>query len=263
MSGSSRWRALANAGKEVAAWARQAALIHHDVLEPALPERAADGDDIVVLLHGLFATAGVLRPLRRALGKHRRVHTAAMTYAPGPGVEELAQKLGALVRDLPAGARLHLVGHSLGGIVTRYFAQEIGDPRILQTVSLASPFAGIKRAALLGFGGARDLDPQSELLRRVRLGSSRAPQIPHLSIIAASDVIVPAPISHALPGGEVILMEGRGHNALLFDAEVAGHIERRVLAIPRGPDVALTTESADTSEQDRDAAKGALLGPTA
>lgn len=233
MSGSSRWRALANAGKEVAAWARQATLLHHDVVEPALPDQAEDGDDIVVLLHGLFATAGVLRPLRRALGKHRRVHTAAITYAPGPGIEELAHKLGALAKDLPSGARLHLVGHSMGGLVARYFAQEIGDPRVLQTISLASPFAGVKRAALLGFGGARDLDPQSELLRRIRLGSSNTPQIPHLSIIAASDVIVPAPISHALPGGEVLVMEGRGHNALLFDAEVAGHIERRVLAIPR------------------------------
>jgi pimeloyl-ACP methyl ester carboxylesterase len=199
----------------MAAWARQASLIHHDVLEPSLPARAQGGDDIVVLLHGLFATAGVLRPLRRALERHRGVHSAALTYAPGPGVEELAQKLGSLVRELPEGARLHLVGHSMGGVVARYFAQEIGDPRVAQTISMASPFAGIKRAALLGFGGAR------------------SPQIPHLSIIAASDVIVPAPISHALPGGEVALMEGRGHNALLFDAEVAGLIERRVLAVAR------------------------------
>lgn len=233
MSGNSRWRALANAGKEVAAWARQASLIHLDVLEPAIPKHAEDGDDIVVLLHGLFATAGVLRPLRRSLARHRRVHTAAMTYAPGPGVEELAHKLKHLAGELPEKARLHLVGHSLGGIVARYFAQEIGDPRVLQTISLASPFAGVRRAALLGFGGARDLDPQSGLLRRLRLGASNASHIPHLSIIATSDVIVPAPVSHALPGGEVLLMEGRGHNALLYDAEVAGHIERRILAIPR------------------------------
>ncbi|MCK6591646.1 MAG: putative lipase [Polyangiaceae bacterium] len=219
MSGSSRWRALANAGKEVAAWARQASLIHLDVLEPAIPKHAEDGDDIVVLLHGLFATAGVLRPLRRSLARHRRVHTAAMTYAPGPGVEELAHKLKHLAGELPEKARLHLVGHSLGGIVARYFAQEIGDPRVLQTISLASPFAGVRRAALLGFGGARDLDPQSGLLRRLRLG--------------ASNTTHPAPVSHALPGGEVLLMEGRGHNALLYDAEVAGHIERRILAIPR------------------------------
>jgi pimeloyl-ACP methyl ester carboxylesterase len=232
----------------MAAWARQASLIHLDVLEPSLPERAKGGDDIVVLLHGLFATAGVLRPLRRALGRHRRVHTAAMTYAPGPGVEELAHKLGSLLRELPAGARLHLVGHSLGGVVARYFAQELGDSRVTQTVSLASPFAGIKRASLLGFGGARDLDPQSELLRRVRLGASRAPQIPHLSIIAASDVIVPAPISHALPGGEVAVMEGLGHNALLFDPEVAGLIERRVLTAPR-----VTPIDPELAGEDRDA----------
>lgn len=236
MAGSSRFgwreraRSLANAGREMAAWARQAALLPRDVLEPALPEPCCDGDDIVVLLHGLFATAGVLRPLRRALDRHKHIHTAAMTYAPGPGIEELALKLKALAGELAPGARLHLVGHSLGGVVARYYAQEIGDPRVAQTISMASPFAGIKRAPLLGFGGARDLDPQGELLRRIRLGAARDPQIPHLSIIAASDVIVPAPVSHALPGGEVAVMEGRGHNTLLFDAEVARIIERRVLS---------------------------------
>jgi pimeloyl-ACP methyl ester carboxylesterase len=230
MSISSRWRALSIAGREVAAYARQAALMRHDVLEPVLPESAADGDDVVVLLHGLFATAGVLRPLRRVLGRHRGVHTAAMTYPPGPGVEALAARLDAFVRALPESAHLHLVGHSMGGVVTRFFAQEIGDPRIVQTISMASPFAGVRRAGILGFGSARDLDAQSELLRRVRLGAA---SVPHLSIIAAEDSIVSSPVSHALPGGEVVVMEGRGHNTLLFDDEVARIIERRVLLVRR------------------------------
>lgn len=204
--------------------------MRHDVMEPVLPNAARDGEDIVVLLHGLFATAGVLRPLRRVLARHRGLHTAAMTYPPGPPVEALADRLRAFVSSLPKEARLHLVGHSMGGIVTRFFAQEIGDPRVAQTISMASPFAGIRRAGMLGFGSVRDIDPESALLRRIRLGAAGAVHIPHLSIIAASDAIVAAPVSHALPGGEVVVMEGRGHNTLLFDEEVARIVERRILA---------------------------------
>lgn len=229
MKPKSQWRSLLTAGREIAAYGRQAVLLRHDVVDRAVPSAARDGDDIVVLLHGLFATAGVLRPLRRALGRHKDLHTAAMTYPPGPGVPELAGRLRGFVAELPEGARLHLVGHSMGGVVARFFAQEIGDERVAQTISMASPFAGIRGAKMLGFGGARDIDPESPVLKRLRLGASAAEHIPHTSIIAESDGIISSPVSHALPGSEVVIMRGRGHNTLLFDEEVARVVERRVL----------------------------------
>jgi triacylglycerol lipase len=236
-----RTSSISAAGREFAALARQAALLPYDVGEPVIPDAARDGDDIVVLLHGLFASAGVLRPLRTAIGRYAAqrgasgagrsaaaIHTAAMSYAPGPGVEALAERLAEVTATLPPGARLHLVGHSMGGVVCRFFAQEVGDPRVAQTISMASPFAGIRGLGLLRFGGARDLDPSSPLLRRVRLGTARS-GLPHLSIIAGDDTLVTPPIAHALPGGEVRLMTGRGHNALLFDDEVAAIVARRIL----------------------------------
>src|SRR4051812_48448040 len=116
-----RWSKLVTAGREIAAYGRQAVLMRHDVIEPAVPTSARDGDDIVVMLHGLFATAGILRPLRSVLARHRGLHTAAMTYPPGPGVPQLAARLREFVGKLPAKARLHLVGHSVGGIVARFF----------------------------------------------------------------------------------------------------------------------------------------------
>jgi pimeloyl-ACP methyl ester carboxylesterase len=237
----------ATAGREVASFARQAVLLPYDALSPVLPADTRDGDDVVIVLHGLFASAGVLRPLRTAIERHASVsrsrglsglpraappswsvHTATMSYAPGPGVEALSARLATVVSALPGGARLHLVGHSMGGIVCRFFAQEVGDPRIVQTISLASPFGGIPRAALLGFGGARDLDVSSPILRRVLLGTARS-SVPHLSIVAGADTLVRSPIAHALPGGEVRVMEARGHNTLLFDPEVAALVARRVV----------------------------------
>jgi pimeloyl-ACP methyl ester carboxylesterase len=217
------------------AFARQAMLLRHDTRAAVVPTGCREGDDVVVFLHGLFATAGVLRPIRSAIAKHPGVHTAALSYPPGPGLRPLADRLAAVIGELPQGVRVHLVGHSLGGIVARFFAQEIGDPRVVQTISMASPFAGVPRARLLGFQSARDLDPSSPILRRLVLGHARSAHIPHLSIIAGSDEMVRAPVVHALPGGEVIVLHGRGHNTLLFDDEVARILERRVLSPARAP----------------------------
>ncbi len=216
------------AGREAMAFARQAWLLRHDLFEPVLPANVGDDDDVVVFLHGLFASAGVLRPMRAQIMRHVGIHAAALSYAPGPGVDAIASRLTALLRDLPPTTRIHLVGHSLGGIVARHYAQETVDARVVQTISLSSPFAGIPRASWLGFEGARDLDPRSPLLRRLRLRSGTH-AVPHLSIIAGADSLVKSPIAHALPGGEVILMKDRGHNTLLFDDEVARVVEQRIL----------------------------------
>jgi len=218
------------AGREIAAFAKQAMLLRRDVGQPVLPTQARAGDDVVVCLHGLFATAGVLRPLRRRLERHERIHTATMTFRPGPGVKVLARQLAELVADLPQGVRVHLIGHSLGGVVARWFAQEHDDPRVVQTISMAAPFAGVHNVAWLGFDVARDLDPRSPLLRQLRLGSQRALGTPHLSLVAEHDQVVKAPMAHALPGGEVTLVRNCGHNAMLYHDEVSNQVERRVLA---------------------------------
>jgi pimeloyl-ACP methyl ester carboxylesterase len=220
--------AISIAAREALAFARQGLLLRHDTAEPVIPKGVARGDDVVVFLHGLFATAGVLRPLRSAIGRHRSLHTAALTYLPGPGVPAIAAQLRDLVAALPAGAHLHLVGHSLGGIVARWFALESGDPRVVATISLAAPFAGIPGAAWLGVPTVRDLRPDSAVLRRILLHPEAA-RVPHLSIVAGADTLLQAPVSHALPGGDVLVMEGRGHNTLLFDDDVAGAVERRIL----------------------------------
>ncbi len=216
------------AGREAMAFARQAWLLRHDLLAPVVPANVGQDDDVVVFLHGLFASAGVLRPMRAQIMRHVGMHAAALSYAPGPGVDAIASRLAVLLQDLPATSRIHLVGHSLGGIVARHFALEAVDARVVQTISLASPFAGVPRAAWLGFEGARDLDPDSPLLRSLRLRSG-AHAVPHLSIIAGADSLVKSPIAHALPGGDVTVMKDRGHNTLLFDEEVARVVERRIL----------------------------------
>lgn len=214
--------------REVGAFARQAVLLPRDVDRPVLPRDVRDGDDVVVVLHGLFASAGVLRPLRQRFERYAGVHTASMSYAPHRSVREIGAFLRELLAELPERARVHLVGHSLGGVVTRHFAVTSGDRRIVQTVALASPFGGVRGASVFALEVARDLEPNSEVLREIRTRVLETP-IPHLSIVAGADVLFKDPVVHALPDGDVVLLPDCGHNAILFDDECLQRVESRVM----------------------------------
>ncbi len=224
-------RSLRVATREAMAFARQATLLHKD-LAPGCPTALASGEDVVVLLHGLFATAGVLRPIREHIERELGASTASFSYAPGPGVEALAQCLADLVARIPDDARIHLVGHSMGGVVVRWFVQEMGgDPRIVQTISMASPFAGTPHARFAPGGAGRDIAPGSDVLARLGRSVERAAHVPHLSIVASDDTLVGAVA--ALGAGDTLVVQDCGHNGLLYHRDVFDAVVRRVLLLRR------------------------------
>ena len=217
--------ALARQSREALAFARQAVLLRKD-LRTRLPREASAGDDVVVLLHGLFASAGVLRPMRSFLEAKTGAFTATFSYPPGPGVQFIARRLAKVIRRLPQGARIHLVGHSMGGLAVRWYVQELGgDRRIVQTISLGSPFFGTRNGALMPAAAGRDIRPDSELLTRLRSNAATAP-VDHLSILAADDTIVTE--EAYLPGTERLEISRCGHNGLLYDRRVFVHLARRI-----------------------------------
>jgi pimeloyl-ACP methyl ester carboxylesterase len=183
------------------------------------------GEDVVVLVHGFLASAGVFRPLRARLERETGARVATFTHAPGVGIRRIARRLARLVDQFPAGTRITVVGHSLGGIVARWYVQELGGhERVTQTISLASPFGGIDVPPLLV--GA-DLHEQSALLRRIR-ERAHVCGVRHTSIIGEEDTVVVGVDTASLGFGEVVVLPRRGHNALLFCERVAGLVIDRV-----------------------------------
>ncbi len=219
---------------EAIATLREVMLMPRD-LAPVLP-RVAEGEavhDVVVLVHGFLASAGVFRPLRKELERDSGTHVASFSHVPGASVPNIAFDLGTLVSKLPTGARVHIVGHSLGGVVARYYVQELGGhARVVQTISLGAPFGGAPLATRIPLFVGRDLHPKSHLLARIRARASEH-GVPHLSIAGTHDRTVPHQHAHALPHGERISLHGRGHNGLLFDEEVAKIVVERIRAIAR------------------------------
>lgn len=213
-------------GPERIATFKEIVLMPRD-LAAVVPEARA-GDDVVVLVHGFFASAGVFRPLRARL-EATGVRVASFTHAPGPGIHRIARRLGKLVDHLPHGARVTIVGHSLGGVVARYYVQQLGGrDRVAQTISLGAPFHGVDVPRVLV--GA-DLHARSELLQRLRAGAS-ACGVPHTSIVGSEDTLVG--VETAMLGfGDVVVVPDRGHNALLFCERVASLVLQRVKEPPR------------------------------
>ena len=197
-------------------------------LLPVLP-RAYAGDDVVVLVHGFFASAGVFRPMRARLEKEAGAVVASFSHPPGFGVKRIAQQLADLVDRIPHGTRIHLVGHSLGGVVARWYVQEMGGhARVAQTISLASPFNGTRIVRRFRVLVGNDLHEDSELLGRIR-ARAHEHDVPHTSFIAAQDRVVTPTLSAKFEQGDAIVLDGRGHNTLLFDDEVIDQVVKRVV----------------------------------
>jgi pimeloyl-ACP methyl ester carboxylesterase len=209
-------------GPERIATLKEVVLMPRDLVAVVPDARA--GDDVVVLVHGFLASAGVFRPLRKRLEQEGGAHVASFTHAPGPGVARIARRLAKLVDHLPHAARITIVGHSLGGVVARYYVQELGGhQRVRQTISLGAPFGGVDVPRL--FIG-NDLHSRSELLERLRTGASRC-DVPHTSIVGADDDLVG--VEPAMLGvGDVVVLPDRGHNQLLFCERVADLVLDRV-----------------------------------
>jgi triacylglycerol lipase len=183
----------------------------------------------VLLVHGLGGTKSSWALLAQALSA-RGLTVEAVTYTPiGTSVEQLADRLVVEVDTMlsrTGSDKVHLVGHSLGGVV---IAQAIAGGRLNglvdTVVTLGSPFGGTPWANLLPFGAiVRALREGSPLLRR--LACAPVPDdVRWLAFTAALDMIVPGlrsvPVHTQV---ETVTVGGVGHNGMLLSREVVGRI---------------------------------------
>ena len=118
---------------------------------------ATDKGDAVLVLHGLWMNRFAMLPLVRAF-KHAGFAPLAPTYRSmqstlAENVERLARQIASL-----SARRIHLVGHSLGGLLALALLQRqpVEEPRLGRVVLLGAPVAGCASArALAGHAGGR------------------------------------------------------------------------------------------------------------
>jgi pimeloyl-ACP methyl ester carboxylesterase len=206
---------------------REVALMARD-LAPVVPTEIDEGDDVVVLIHGFFASAGVFRPMKQRLVESTGSKVASFTHAPGASIDRIARSLARIVDRIPKHCRVHIVGHSLGGLVARWYVQELGGhERVAQTISLGSPFGGTEVARRFPILVGRDLCRTSPVLTRLR-ARAHEHEVPHTSVVGDCDLMVMPCESAIFPRGDVVVLPGRGHNTLLYDAESIATVAERI-----------------------------------
>jgi triacylglycerol lipase len=198
-------------------------------LSPHIKARPAPTTHPVLLVHGLGGTKSSWSVIAQTLSA-RGLTVDAIAYTPiGTSVEQLADQLVAEVKRILSrtGAdKVHLVGHSLGGVVIAQAIADGGLNGLVDTVvTLGSPFGGSPWAGLLPFVEiVRALRPGSPLLQR--LASASVPDgVRWLAVTAALDIIVPGMRSvptHAQV--ETITVNGVGHLGMLLSRHVIGCI---------------------------------------
>jgi pimeloyl-ACP methyl ester carboxylesterase len=124
--------------------------------------------DAVLLLHGAWMNRWVMAYLAFVLQREGfAVQTLSYRTMRGTLAEHLA-RVAERIAALEA-PRLHLVGHSLGGVIALRYLQRGADRRVRRAVLLGSPVAGCRAAADLAQSAG------GELLLGASLGVWRDP----------------------------------------------------------------------------------------
>ncbi|MFL4906510.1 esterase/lipase family protein [Streptomyces sp. MMS24-I2-30] len=205
---------------------------------PARPELP------VVLLHGFIDNRSAFVLLRRNLAQHGRHRVESLNYSPltcdiriaaellGRHIEEICRRTGS--------PQVDIVGHSLGGLIARYYAQRLGgDHRIRTLVTLGTPHSGTRAVPLANAHPiVRQMRPGSAVIEELAMPAPgcRTRFVSFWSDLdSVMDPLDTACLDHPDLLVENVPVTGIGHLALPVHPAVAARIRQALGAEPAEP----------------------------
>lgn len=203
------------------------------VLDDLLPDKRVNGidevvkDRVVVYIHGVSPT---FSGKRKVIANHQRVRDFQLLcfdYNPRNHVEQICDQLERFLKQ-HGDRQYYLFGHSLGGIVIRYFVEFMdGHNIIVRAALVATPHNGTY-AAYFRFTkqSALQVVPGSELINK--LNSRFNLPVPYLNVWAVGDQCIVPNESGVIYAPNVynLCVKDRMHYGVLADPRVYRKIMR-------------------------------------
>jgi pimeloyl-ACP methyl ester carboxylesterase len=205
----------------------------------------------VVLVHGLVDNRSIFAVMRRSLRRRGFASVCSWNYSPLLGdVARGARELGEHIERIclqTGHEKVHVVGHSLGGLIARYHVQrQGGHARIDSLVTLGTPHQGSVLAHALPTPLIRQLRPGSPVLQEL---AEPAPgcATPLTAVYSDLDQLVLPTSSGRCEHPDLdtrnVLVRGVGHMSLPIHRTVLDEVAATLAGVRRrravGPDTEL------------------------
>jgi predicted alpha/beta-fold hydrolase len=186
----------------------------------------------VVLVHGLVDNRSIFAVMRRSLRRRGFASVCSWNYSPLiRDVARAAEDLGAHIERICAQTghdRVHVVGHSLGGLIARYHVQrQGGDQRVDSLVTLGTPHGGSLLAHALPTPLVRQLRPGSPVLRELDEPVTRCATTITAVYSDLDQVVLPTSAGrcdHPDLAARNVLVRGVGHMSLPIHRSVLDEV---------------------------------------
>jgi triacylglycerol esterase/lipase EstA (alpha/beta hydrolase family) len=196
-----------------------------------LPGARTRGPRPIILLHGYAMNRANFVPLAYRLARAGLGPIYGFEYWTLGRIAAGARQLGWFVdevRERTGAGEVDIVGHSMGGVVARYYVTFAGGDGVVRNlITLGSPHGGTDVSGMGVGHPTRELVLGSKLV--TRLTAAPAPRHTRTCVIwSRADALVPGARQPPLPGAETILYDDIGHVAMLGSRRVAAAVIERL-----------------------------------
>ncbi len=201
---------------------------HRSAGDPAC--EAIDDGATVLFVHGHGGASGAFALLERALRRRGHRRFAAWDYRSAGTLDDIAVRLARFARAA-IGGEVHVVAHSLGGIVARLWLQDLdGREQARSLVTLSTPHGGVRRLPVAtALPLVREVVRGSPLIERLERGVGALDSLPCLALVSSRDHFIRPWQRAGFGRARVVPISDAGHVGLLFSREahrlVGEHIE--------------------------------------
>ena len=196
---------------------------------PPVAEAPTFTPSTIIVVHGLYASANHVRPIKEGLAA-AGFTAFAPDIRPNDGsisIETQAEQLAVYIdQNVPANGPLQIVGHSMGGLVAlKYLQDRDHAARCRGLYTIATPHHGTLLASFHGGAAGREMVANSSFLKKL---NAQRPSFPVTTYRSTNDIVIIPNSSSVLSFADNQVISSSSHNAVLQSPVLLTDLARRI-----------------------------------